>query len=532
MGALDEYIERLTNLPAPQRKRAVQDAIEATKDLLWIPNPGPQTEAFFSEADELLYGGEAGGGKSDLGIGLSLTAHRRSLVLRRTNKEAEKLFERYAEIIGNEDGKNAAKGWRLPGRVIDIGGCQLERDKQKRKGIPHDLKFFDELVDFTESQYIFITTWVRSTDPEQRTRIVATTNPPTTPEGMWVVRRWAPWLDPTHPRPAKSGELRWFTNVNGVDTEVEGRGPHKIDGRLVYAKSRTFIRSKLEDNPDLMRTGDYQATLDALPKELQEAYARGKFDSQLKDQPLQAIPTAWIRAAMERWTERPPGGVPMCGMGVDCTGGGTDPMMIAIRYDNWFDKMIEIPAAEIPKDRVAAYSAGIVLSYRRDKAVVVVDMGGGYGQGVYEWLKDNDVDVVAHKGAEGTPQRTREGQLRFYNKRTMLYWRFREALDPSQPGGSVVALPPDPLLLADLATPTFGLARVEGQQAVQLEPKEDVVERLARSTDRGDSVVQAWSAGPTFLTAGEDWDKTARGGANRARLPRVVMGRGPSRRRR
>lgn len=525
MGSLDEYISRLGALTPPQRRRAVVQAVEATKAMRWIPNPGPQTDAYFSEADELLFGGEAGGGKSDLGIGLSLTCHKRSLVLRRTNKEAEKLFDRYADIIGNEDGKNAQKGWRIDGRVIDIGGCQLERDKQKRKGIPHDLKFFDELVDFTESQYLFITTWTRSSDPAQRSRVVATTNPPTNPEGMWVVRRWAAWLDPTHPNPAKDGELRWYTSIGGVDTEVDGPGPHKIEGRMVYAKSRTFIRSRLGDNPDLVQTPEYQATLDALPKELRDAYARGKFDAQLKDQPLQAIPTAWIRAAMERWSERPPQGVPQCALGVDCSGGGTDPLTIAPRYDYWFDRLIVVPGDEIPKDRVAAYSAGIVLSHRRDKSIVVVDMGGGYGQGVFEWLTDNEVPCVAHKGAESTPERTREGQIRFYNKRTLVYWRFREALDPSQAGGSVIALPPDPLLLADLAAPTFGLARVEGQQAIKLEDKEDVVKRLARSTDHGDAVVQAWSGGPTYLTAGDEWARQAETRGPMRRRPAVVMGR-------
>ena len=39
--------------------------------MAWVPNPGPQTQAFLCEADELFYGGEAGGGKTDLGIGLS-----------------------------------------------------------------------------------------------------------------------------------------------------------------------------------------------------------------------------------------------------------------------------------------------------------------------------------------------------------------------------------------------------------------------------------------------------------------------------
>jgi hypothetical protein len=49
--------------------------------MAWVPNPGPQTQAFLCEADELFYGGEAGAGKTDLGIGLALTEHKRSLLL-------------------------------------------------------------------------------------------------------------------------------------------------------------------------------------------------------------------------------------------------------------------------------------------------------------------------------------------------------------------------------------------------------------------------------------------------------------------
>ncbi|HZD27243.1 MAG TPA: hypothetical protein VE251_00945, partial [Xanthobacteraceae bacterium] len=99
MGQLDEYLHALNALPPATRQSAIDDAIEATKGRRWIPNPGPQTDAYFCTADELLFGGEAGGGKSDMIIGLSLTEHKRSLVLRRTNGEAVKLFDRYAEII-------------------------------------------------------------------------------------------------------------------------------------------------------------------------------------------------------------------------------------------------------------------------------------------------------------------------------------------------------------------------------------------------------------------------------------------------
>lgn len=513
-------MQYIRGISTEKRADLVRAARKHKKSKSWVPNPGPQTDAYFSEADETLFGGEAGGGKSDLGVGLSLTAHQRSLVLRRTNKEAEKLFDRYEDVLGTVQGKNTKQGWRLPGRIIDIGGCQLESDKQKRKGIPHDLKFFDELVDFSESQYLFIITWNRSTDPKQRCRIVAATNPPTTPEGMWVVRRWAPWLDPSHPNPAHDGELRWFTTINDKDTEVDGPGPHDDgSGKMVMAKSRTFIRSKLKDNPDLTQTDDYRSRLDALPAELRAAYAEGKFEAGLKDKPFQAIPTEWIRAAQDRWTERAPHGIPMCGIGVDMSGGSSDPMIIAPRHDGWFQKLIEVPAKDIPAQRPGKYAAGIVLSYRRDKAVVVVDMGGGHGGGIYEQLHDNDVQCVGHKGMDISVRRTEDSQLGFFNKRSEVIWRFREALDPSQSGGSPISLPPDPMLLADLAAPGYQLRGGK----IQVEAKKDVCARLGRSTDRGDAVVMGWSAGPTHITDGEEWRRQMAENRPLGRAPKVVM---------
>ncbi len=90
-------------------------------------------------ADELFYGGQAGGGKTDLGLGLALTAHKRSLILRRIHKDAVKLVERVAEILGNRDGYNGQlQRWKLGHRVIEFAGCDHEDDKQRFKGDPHD----------------------------------------------------------------------------------------------------------------------------------------------------------------------------------------------------------------------------------------------------------------------------------------------------------------------------------------------------------------------------------------------------------
>lgn len=529
-GMLAEVLERLTELPPEEAERVKEEALQATANMLWVPNPGPQTEAYFCEADELLYGGEPGGGKSDLGIGLSLTAHQRSLVLRRTNKEADKLPDRYEEIIGNRKGFNGQSGtWRLPGRTIDIGGCQLEKDKQKRKGIPHDLKFFDELTDFTKTQYLFIITWNRSTNPNQRCRVVASTNAPTNVGGIWVIERWAAWLDPKHPRPAKSGELRWFLRIDeDNEKEVDGPGPYQVDGVMVRARSRTFIRSKLEDNPDLAAT-DYASTLNAAEGEMR-ALAKGDFEAALEDTPGQVIPTQWVRLAQQRWTPQHPAGVPMCSIGVDSTGGGKDPMVLAPRYDGWFDRMVVVPGKSVPIERMGKHCAGIIVSHRRDKAAIIIDMGGGYGGSTYEQLKENDVEVHMWKGAEASMYRTQpDGHFGFANRRTEGYWRLREALDPGQPGGSPIMLPPDDLeLMAELCTPTFE----EKTKVIALEPKDKVMERLGRSPNRADAVVMAWAYGPRYITDGRVWEKQYRARGPHGLRPAVVMGRPNNRTRR
>ncbi len=519
---VDQVLHHFDSLPSDKAEELLEDADRITESYRCVPNPGPQTLAYASQADELGFGGEAGGGKSYLAVLLTLTAHERSLVLRRTNKEAGKFVEEFEKVIGSREGWNSQKNqWRLPGKLLEIGGCQNEDDKQKYKGDPHDLILFDEVVDFSESQYEFIITWNRTTTPGQRCRIVATFNPPTRPVGMWVMKRWGPWLDPKHPRPAKDGELRWYTTIDGRDTEVDGPGPHSVGGEMVMARSRTFIRSHLSDNPDLART-DYGARLAALPKELRAAYKEGRFDASLKDQPFQLIPTEWIRMAIGRWMPTPPRGVPMCAIGVDTSGGGEDPMVIAPRHDGWYAPLLEVPGESIPKERPGKFAAGFVVAERRDGAIVIVDMGGGYGGPLYEHLHTNGIAAKPHNGAEKSVRRTKDGKLKFTNKRTEVLWRFREALDPELPGGSPIMLPDDPELIADLAAPTFE----NTPQGLKAEAKEDVVKRLGRSTNKGDAVVMSWSAGPTYVTDGQMWAEAAEMGLPPGqRFPKVIMGR-------
>lgn len=115
--------------------------------------------------------------------------------------------------------------------------------------------------------------WNRSADPNQRCRVIATGNPPTSAEGQWVIRRWAAWLDKSHRNPAKPGELRWYTTIDGEDTEVakDYLGPNGQRPR-----SRTFIPALLEDNPDLAETG-YASVIEAMPEPLRTMMREGRF---------------------------------------------------------------------------------------------------------------------------------------------------------------------------------------------------------------------------------------------------------------
>lgn len=456
---------------------------------------------------------------SDLEIGLAINEHDKSLILRRTNAEVKGLAERISEILGTRDGFNSQDGiWRLPhnGNLLTIGGCQLETDKQKYKGNPRSLICFDEVSDFTESQYVFIKGWNRSANPKQRCRVVAAGNPPTRPEGLWVVRRWAAWLDPKYPNPAAPGELRWYTTgEDGKEIEVDGRGPHIINGEQVFALSRTFIPSELSDNPDLSAT-NYAAALAGLPEELRLAYRDGDFSVGLRDEPWQAIPSEWVIEAQNRWTKNPPYGVPMCCIGVDVAQGGNDNTVLAARHDGWFARLVVIPGAET-KDGPSV--AGKVVVHRRDECRVVVDIGGGWGGEAYAHMKMNGIDAVSYMGIKPSTKRTRDRQLGFVNVRAEAYWRFREALDPAQPGGSSIMLPDDPEIVSDLCAPMYEVT----SRGVKLESKEEVCKKLSRSPDKGDAIVMAWWDGyKTEQLQGGDW-KGVKGGRM---TPKVIMGRG------
>jgi hypothetical protein len=222
-----------------------------------------------------------------------------------------------------------------------------------------------------------------------------------------------------HPRPAKPGELRWFTTgPDGTDIEVEGRGPHLIGGEQVFARSRTYIPARLSDNPDLNDSG-YGAVLAGLPEELRRAYRDGDFSAGMKDDDYQVIPAAWIEAAQRRWSpnvQRPA----MTAIGLDVAQGGNDTTVLAARYGGWYAALVRKPGKQT---RDGSDVAAMVTAARRNQCPVIVDVGGGYGGGTLLRLKDNGIPAIGFNGAHRSTAKTRDGQLAFCNKRAEAWWR-------------------------------------------------------------------------------------------------------------
>ncbi len=491
---LEDVLAAYKALPKTKQKKIEKDALKVTAHMPFVPNPGSQTDAYLCEADELFYGGAAGGGKSSLICGLAVNEYHPALLLRRESAQAGTLVSEIKRILGpKNDAKFAATSvngggiWTLPkGGTIEIAGVAHEDDKEKYQGRAHRLKAFDEITQFTESQYRYLINWLRDVSGK-RCRIVCTGNPPTTTQGQWVIRYWAPWLDKHHPNPAKSGELRWFTTVNGQDHEVDGRGPHMIDGREVLAQSRCFIAGRLEDNPDLMET-NYASRLEAAPKELRDRLRYGRFDVEPEDDAWQIIPSKWIAAAQARWTETP-STEDMTALGVDVAQGGQDRTVLIARHGDWYGRPDVHEGADTPDGPSVA---ALVASRLRDRARVVVDAGGGYGGDTLTALAQADMPCYGHKGASGSRAVSREGVFAFYNFRSECLWLLREDLDPDYQ--SRIALPPDVELAADLASYRYEVRERGGKQIIHALPKELMRAELGRSPDKGDALVMAYAA--------------------------------------
>jgi hypothetical protein len=476
-------IAELAEYLTEDEKRELAEIMEADRArMMWRPLPGPQTMAYYCDADVLGYGGAAGGGKTDLMLGKSINQHRISYILRREATQMKGIYRRMTEIMGGTDGFNASnKLWRIgDGREVQFGSTPNLGDEMNYQGQARDFLGIDEAANFLRAQIIFLMGWVRTTIEGQQTQSLLTFNPPTTAEGRWLVDYFAPWLDDMHPNPAAPGELRWFCTLDGEELEWHDGVPFDYRGEWVIPQSRSFVPSRISDNPFLVRT-NYMSTLQALPEPLRSQMLYGDFKAGMTDDPWQVIPTAWIKAAQERWTKRVPR-PDFVSLGVDVARGGSDNTTIArCTQDLYFDELLEYPGKETPDGET---TAALCIAANRNHAPIHIDVIG-VGASPYDFLKNARQQTIGVNVSERSLDTDQSGRLSFKNQRSALWWKFRELLDPVN--NHNVCLPPDRNLLVELAAPKW---KVQGS-TIYVESREDIIERIGRSPDRATAVIMA-----------------------------------------
>nr|DAX04137.1 MAG TPA: large terminase [Caudoviricetes sp.] len=239
------------------------------RKVLWCPQP-KQQEMMSRPEYEALYGGAAGGGKSDYLVAEALrqvnNRFYRGIIFRREYPQLVDLIDRSRELYKaaypraryNESGHV----WKFPsGAKIYFAAMQYEQDRLKYQGRHFDFIGFDELTHFTEKQYTYLFSRARPSGPGTEVYVRATANPGGIGHG-WV----------------KSRFVSITTPGTRVVTDVVIHDPKGKEIKL--SKDRIFIPSSVFDNPALLENDPgYLASLAIMPEAERNALLYGDWDS-------------------------------------------------------------------------------------------------------------------------------------------------------------------------------------------------------------------------------------------------------------
>lgn len=241
----------------------------AAKKIVWQPQP--RQAAFMARPEyEALYGGAAGGGKSDAIIIEALRQvhikHYKALILRKTFPQLAELIDKslnyYPRCYPKARYNASNHTWTFPsGAKIIFGSMQHKKDKVKYQGQAYDFIAFDELTHFTWEEYSWMFSRNRPNGPGTRVYIRASANPGGVGHG-WVKERFITAAPPMQP----------------VSEQITWREP---DGREVHStQQRIFVPSSVFDNPALLRNDPlYVQRLASMPEADRNALLYGDWNT-------------------------------------------------------------------------------------------------------------------------------------------------------------------------------------------------------------------------------------------------------------
>lgn len=240
----------------------------------WQPHPGPQ-EDFCSRGEFLVFfGGAKGPGKSDCLIMEATRGYKipwyKALILRRTFPRLQEIIDRTWKLYPKLGGTYRAGEHRWyfeSGATITLGHCQHEEDKRNWHGKEFYWLGFDELTEFSATQFHFIIANVRRSKPEPQLQVMATSNPGG-PGHIWVKEFFVDPCQPTQKEKYLSG-----------DGEIRERWIPKTYIDPITGMSRVFVPATVYDNPSIMvNDPTYVKRLEALPEIEKLRFLHGVWD--------------------------------------------------------------------------------------------------------------------------------------------------------------------------------------------------------------------------------------------------------------